>query len=350
MKSIRSNVEKQSAPLIEGNKVIFLWQGKTAPQLRGDFTDWERGLPISLEKSGKGLWEYEVEFPEDAYIEYAYFIGDKRLTDPLNPRRVANGIGSYNQYFFMPKARRTPLSYYQRDVPRGRVTRYTLPTRNLVAGKERTVYLYQPPVSEPSPLLVVWDGRDYLQRGKLVQIVDNLIHQKRILPLAMAMVDNGKSARFAEYGCSESSLVFLMELVLPLAKAELNIIDSAENQASYGVLGASMGGLMAIYTALRFPGIFGKVISQSGAFSFGRQDAVIFELIKRFDIRSTKICMAVGVYDFIHLLEANRRLYQLLVEGGYDITYQEYPAGHNYPAWRDEVWRGLEATFEPQLD
>jgi enterochelin esterase-like enzyme len=346
MKTIRNKLNNQPAPLIEGNKVTFLWQGETAPQLQGDFTDWERGQPINLEKVEKGLWIYETEFPEDAYIEYNYHVGDKRLGDPLNPRRVANGTGNYNQYFFMPKAKRTPLSFYHSGAPRGRVTRYELPTRNLIAGKERAVYLYQPSTGEPCPLLVVWDGRDYLKRGKLAQIVDNLIFQKRINPIAMALVENGKSARFAEYGCSESSLVFLLDLVLPLAKAELNVMEIAENKASYGVLGASMGGLMAIYTALRFPEIFGKVISQSGAFSFGRHDAVIFELIKRFDLHSTKIWMDVGVYDFVHLLEANRRLHPLLVERGYDVTYQEYPAGHNYSAWRDEVWQGLEVLFK----
>jgi enterochelin esterase-like enzyme len=35
----------------------------------------------------------------------------------------------------------------------------------------------------------------------------------------------------------------------------------------------------------------------------------------------------------------------LLLGRGYDVTYREFNAGHNYPAWRDDVWRGLEALF-----
>jgi enterochelin esterase-like enzyme len=346
MISIRSRLKNEPAPLIDGNKVTFVWQGEEAPQLLGDFTDWESGRPVTLKEAEKGVWLYEVEFPEDAYIEYNYMDGDQRLKDPLNPRRVLNGISGYNHYFFMPRAHRTPLSYYKKGAPRGRVIRYQLPTRNLIAGNTRTVYLYQPPTTEPCPLVVVWDGRDYLQRGKLAQIVDNLILQERICPIAMALVENGRYARFAEYGCSDSTLIFLMEKVLPLAEAELNLINISEQPGAYGVLGASMGGLMALYTAIRFPEIFGNVISQSGAFRYGIHDSVIFEWIKKFDLRSIRIWMDVGVYDFVDLLEANRRLYPQMVGRGYDVTYQEFPAGHNYPAWRNEVWQGLEVMFK----
>jgi enterochelin esterase family protein len=35
----------------------------------------------------------------------------------------------------------------------------------------------------------------------------------------------------------------------------------------------------------------------------------------------------------------------MLNQMGYPLTYREYHAGHNYPAWRDEIWRGLEALY-----
>jgi enterochelin esterase family protein len=53
--------------------------------------------------------------------------------------------------------------------------------------------------------------------------------------------------------------------------------------------------------------------------------------------------MDVGRYEW--LLEPNRRLHALLQEHGYDVTYREYNAGHNFPAWRNDVWRGLELAF-----
>ena len=50
-------------------------------------------------------------------------------------------------------------------------------------------------------------------------------------------------------------------------------------------------------------------------------------------------------YYFKSLLPANRDMADLLSARGYPVTYREYPGGHNYPAWRDEVWRGLEKLF-----
>jgi enterochelin esterase family protein len=185
---------------------------------------------------------YEAEFPDDAYIEYAYQLGEDRIRDPLNPRRSPNGTGDYNHFFYMPKAARTPLSYYHRGVPRGRVIRCHLPTRNLLSGKDRLVYLYQPHNTQPCPPVVVWDGRDYLHRGRLTCIIDNLIYQNRIQPIALAMVDNGGKASFTEYGCRESTLVILLEMVLPYADKELNLLDVTAHIGSFGVIGASMGG------------------------------------------------------------------------------------------------------------
>jgi enterochelin esterase family protein len=38
-------------------------------------------------------------------------------------------------------------------------------------------------------------------------------------------------------------------------------------------------------------------------------------------------------------------MYALLQERMYNVAYREYSGGHNYTAWRDDVWRGLEKSF-----
>jgi len=103
-----------------------------------------------------------------------------------------------------------------------------------------------------------------------------------------------------------------------------------------------MGGVMTLYTAFRLPDIFGFVLSQSGAFCrFGR-DYVVFELVRECKKKPINLWMDIGKFDFQSLIQANHRMYELLVETGYNVTLHEYNAGHNYPAWRDNVWRGLE--------
>ena len=73
------------------------------------------------------------------------------------------------------------------------------------------------------------------------------------------MVANGGPARTVEYTCSEATLAFLLQKVLPSARRELNLVDETREPGVHGVLGASLGGLIALYTGLRAPEVFGHV-------------------------------------------------------------------------------------------
>jgi len=39
-------------------------------------------------------------------------------------------------------------------------------------------------------------------------------------------------------------------------------------------------------------------------------------------------------------------MYALLKEKNYPVKYHEFSAGHNFTAWRDDIWRGLEALYK----
>lgn len=336
----------EGTPLIDGETVTFVWHGPNSPQLLGDFNDWERGpKPLKLKRVGPDLWARQMEFPREAYVEYAFVRGGRRVCDPLNPRHTWNGVNADNNFFHMPDAAPTPLAKRQRAAPHGTLTRHIIKTPYLIVGGKRMVYLYQPPTKAPCPLIVVYDGPDYLRRANLVNIVENLLAQGRIRPVALAFVENGGQARFIEYACSESTVLFVEHEVLPLAQKHMRLVDLKKSPGAYGVLGASLGGLMALYTGLRRPRIFGNVLSQSGAFIARTHEQVIYNLVTEGPLRPLTIWMEVGLYDIADLLPGNRRMLELLVDKGYRVTYREYSAGHNYPAWRDEVWRGLEALF-----
>ena len=331
-------------PLIDGGKVTFLWEGDTAPHLIDDLHGWEPN-PQPLQRIAPGLWACSFDLPQDAYLEYAFLdtVADERVRDPYNKHRIWNGINGYNHFFYMPDAAPTPLVRRRNDVPRGTVTKHILPAWMLEDEGKRTVHLYQPPIDEPVPLLVVYDGNDYLRRGKLAVIVDNLIAEKRIRPLAMAFLWNGGKRRFVEYACSEATLAWIDHEVLPLARRELNLLDIEKHPSAYGILGASMGGLMALYTGLRMPQVFGKVLSQSGAFHFEQFDTITVEMVQHLPKRDIRIWMDAGKLEW--LLESSQKMANLLKSKDYDVTYRELTGGHCYTAWRNDVWRGLEVLF-----
>ena len=334
--------------MLDDQTVTFVWEGQTAPLLVGDFTDWQNGPPLTPVRQAPQVWSYSLTLPQDSYIEYAYFSDvaeDQRLLDPFNRRKVNNGLGSYNQFFYMPGRSPTPLTRRQRGTLPGRIISAALPTQEIVYGKERKVHLYHPPAAGPYPLVLVWDGQDFLRRARLPVILDNLIYSRQIRPLALAMVESRGPVRSLEYTCNDLSLGFVVECVLPFVRQNLDLVDIDHHPGAFGVLGASMGGLMALYAGLRLPGIFGQVLSMSGVFSSPGYDTVVYDLARSAGPGALRIWMEVGCYDFQNLLESNRRMSSLLQERGFNLWYGEYPAGHNYTAWRDEIGAGLIHLF-----
>ncbi|MGZ9235833.1 MAG: alpha/beta hydrolase [Anaerolineales bacterium] len=341
-------------PVVDGNRATFFWEGEFAPQLISDLSGWEdRPKPFKRVSPGpkfgsdRPIWSCSLSLPRDAYLEYAFFDpnSQEKILDPLNGQTVSNGVGSRNNFFYMPESTPSPLAVRRADVRSGTLTRHRVDADLLRDNGERDVYLYQPPTGGAVPLLVVYDGSDYFQRGKLATIVDNLIAAKRIRPIAMAFLQNGKSRRTVEYFCSDATIAWLDQEVLPLAREHLRLLKIEQQPGAYGVLGASAGGLMSMYTGLRMSEIFGKVLCQAGLFSLDGRDFAVTDLVRYNHARDLKIWMDVGTLD--DLLEDNRRMIALLDRKRYNVTYREFSAGHNYTAWRDDVWRGLEEMFPP---
>jgi len=351
-KNILTRLQTEGNPLVDGKRVTFYWMGDWAPYLIDDLHEWEdqpqplRLLPAPVPGSDRPAWFTSFNLSRNAYLEYAFYDPHtkQRHPDPFNPRSVDNGVGSRNHFFYMPEAAPTPLAAPRKDIKHGLITRHVVETWMLADEGRREVHLYHPPVKGRVPLLIVYDGTDYLRRGKLAVLVDNLIAEKRIRPLAIAFLQNGKSHRGVEYACSDATIAWLDHIILPLAREHLNLLNIQRNPGAYGVLGASFGGLMSTYTGLRMPEIFGKVLSQSGVFESEGRDFAAVDLIRAGQAHDQlNIWMDVGKLE--GLLKDNRRLQPLLKEKGYNVIYREFSGGHCYTAWRGDVWRGLEALF-----
>jgi len=334
-------------PVVHGNKATFIWRGDFGPHLISDVHGWDATQKPRLFKqtSNHTIWSCSLAVPRDAYVEYAFYdpFTQKKIPDPLNGQTVSNGMGSRNHFFYMPESMPSPFSMRRADVRSGTITRHRVDADFLQDDAQRDVYLYKPPASGPVPLLIVYDGYDYLHRARLATIVDNLIADKRIRPIAIAFLQNGRSRRTVEYFCSDATIYWLEREVLPLARTHMRLLNIEDYSGAYGVLGASAGGLMSFYTGLRMPEIFGKVLCQAAVFSIDGRDFAAVDLVRFGQGRDLQIWMDVGTLD--ELLEDNRRMIALLDKRQYNVTYREFSAGHNYTAWRNDIWRGLEAMF-----
>ncbi|MGB9800528.1 MAG: alpha/beta hydrolase-fold protein [Thermanaerothrix sp.] len=332
---------KYSSPFITDHNVTFLWEGPHCPMLIGDFNLWDIQKAIPLESKNTTIWETTLAFPPDAYIEYCFIVDGCRTLDPKNPRKVRNGTGGVNNYFYMPQA--APSPYLKPRKLRGRVLHYSIRDELRLSNPSRKIILYQPDAPGPYPLLVVFDGKEYLERARIISIIENLLEDQKIRPVALALIPNAGTSRFVEYACNDSTVSFVVNRVLPLAQENLNLLDIRRNPGAYAIMGASMGGTMALYVALRHPEIFGKVISQGGAFRLFDEDFSIFEMVDRPFVPPIQIWMDVGRFDFVY--EANQRIHHILVKKGYNVAYREVNGGHNYTTWRNDLPNGLMRLF-----
>lgn len=345
---------KDGNPFIDTDRVVFIWEGESAPYLVGDFNNWDekstrfkRVSPKLIPDTKKSIWSCTLTLPRDAYIEYAFHdpVTQKNFLDPLNKKSVNNGNEGRNNFFYMPETMPSPFPMRRADVTPGALTKHSVETRWLRDDYERNIHLYRPLVKESVPLLIIFDGQDYLQRGKLAVIVDNLIADKRIQPIAMAFLPGAGRWRNLEYACSDGTLLWIEEIILPLAEDKLNLLDIKKHPGVFGVLGSSLGGTMSVYAGLRISDVFGKVISQAGAFTYPTREFSVVDLARNRQANDIQIWMDVGNLDF--LLDDNRRMSTLLKDNDYNITYRECSGAHNYTTWRNDVWRGLELMFPP---
>ncbi len=372
MKSfLLERVRAEGTPLIDGRvtrdgvpfsadgpdcHATFVWQGKKPPALTGDFNFWagdgggqSSNAPLLLEQVEPNVWATTLKFPRNAYVEYIFLKNKKRVNDPFNARKSPNGIGGINNYFYAPHAQPTLFLKTSRKIQRGRVTSHMLQVGPLVIGNERQVHLYQPPTQEPAALIVALDGQDYLRRAKLPTLLDNLFAQNKIPPLAVVMLESstaGKgSARMSEYACNELTLIFLLKFVVPFAQEHLKLMDWKKQKGAYGIMGASMGGLMSLFTGLRAPEVFGHVISHAGAFEFLDFPTSTFTWLTQTKTQP-RVWLDVGQMDW--LLEPNRRMHKALRRNKFDVKYREYYAYHNWPAWRNVLPDALTWAFPPK--
>jgi enterochelin esterase-like enzyme len=363
--SIESAVDRArhaGSPLVDTSGATFVWLGEgPGPIVFGDWCGWEPGGGLRLEQHDGG-WAGRLELPPDAYVEYALLHRGRRVPDPLNPNRVDNGFDKWNEQLWMPRATRRLEAVRDRDAPAGPVLKGRVRLPFLAAPpRERRLDLYLPApelAPEPAelPLLLILDGPDYLERGKLHRTLDALIADGAMAPVAAAFIANSPDARAVEYGASDFTLAALADTVVPAAEERLGLrpqrADTPPGRAT--ILGSSLGGLMALHAVARRPDVFGAGIAQSTSAMLDDADLPgplpqvrlsTIALIEATIAPPVRLWLDAG--DMEPLAGPNDRLAALLADRGWDVTYRRQHGGHNQTSWAEGLLDALPAIFPP---
>src|SRR5262249_6163494 len=111
----------------------------------------------------------------------------KLRADPYNHNRV----GTQQSLCELPLAPSSPFTLVRREVPAGEVHAHKITSARL--GNTRNVHVYMPPGFDvthgPYPLVVLFDGIDYLAAIPSPIILDNLIAQELLPPTIAIFID-----------------------------------------------------------------------------------------------------------------------------------------------------------------
>jgi enterochelin esterase family protein len=348
----------RALPIVEDGFITFVYRGRAdAVRLR----HWIYGLRTADDLArvpGTDLWYLVMEIPSGSRVEYKFEVSRGRrvrwLEDPANPNRaydpfgansVAHGWGYHTPDWTQPDP----------GAPEGTLEERVF--RSDALGGDRRISLYRPArfrESRRHPLLIVHDGGDYLEYAALKTVLDNLINRLEIPGLVAALTH--PPDRMEQYRDNEAHARYLTHELVPQLEAELPLVGTPEGRC---LMGASLGGVAALSTAVRHPGFYGRLLLQSGSFAFsdigGHGRGPVFDPIADFmnsfrrkpSSVSEKVFVSCGIYE--SLIYENRSLVPLLQETGMEVRFVEARDGHNWENWRDRLRTGLSWLFPGPL-
>ncbi len=343
-----SNVRGAKYPqIMPDGSALFRLRAPEAQKIQLDL-----GKKYDMARNSEGIWEVTTDSLTEGFHYYSLVIDGLAVADPASETfygmgRMASGI-------------EVPFSgddyYAARDVPHGElaIKRYF----STVTNTWRQFWIYKPAgydanTDQKYPVLYILHGggedeRGWATQGKTDLILDNLIAAGKAKPMLVVMPD-GNMAGQQSFG--EMTLrMFERELkhsIIPFVEKNYRAEAAPGNRA---LAGLSMGGLQTLYVGINNTEMFPYL----GVFSSGW-------------ITPAQNDLAEKQYDYIKNNPAKMsalRLFWISMGGKEDIawnncqvmlkkldglnvkyTYSEYPGGHTWPVWRNNLYNFAQLIF-----
>jgi enterochelin esterase-like enzyme len=304
-------------------------------------------------KNGEGVWEVTTDSLSEGFHYYSLIIDGVAVADPASETfygmgRMASGI-------------EVPFKgdgyYAVKAVPHGeiRIKRYY----SSLTKTWRRFFIYTPPDYDMNtrvryPVLYLLHGggedeRGWATQGKTDLILDNLIADNKANPMLVVMLDGNVLLPGFGQDFLQQFEAELTHCIIPFVESNYRAETDSKNRA---LAGLSMGGLQTLYSGINNTELF----SYLGVFSSGwilpRQNGI-----------------AEAQYDFMKKnsdrINGNLKLFWIAMGGKKDIAYQncqvmlskfdeinikyiysEYPGGHTWPVWRNNLYNFAQLLFK----
>ncbi|MGI8989647.1 MAG: alpha/beta hydrolase [Bryobacteraceae bacterium] len=249
-----ADLKKGIAVLGQGPDFIWAIDSASKPSL---FVDGAAG-PSMKQIQGANLWfatgKLKTGMPHTFYY-------------PVDGNRFG---GSYDLPAYGPE------SYAKPGVPQGTLSEKMVHASKIYDGMTSDYWIYVPAQYDPKTpaALMVWqDGPTYNQRDggrtRILDAVDNLIHEKKIPVMIQVFIAPGKirekAMRSIEYDTVNDTYArFLRDELLVEVQKKYSLRNDGYSR---GITGLSSGGICAFNVAWQQPDQFSRVLSWIGSFT-----------------------------------------------------------------------------------
>jgi enterochelin esterase-like enzyme len=304
-------------------------------------------------KNSEGIWEVTTDSLTEGFHYYSLLVDGFAIADPSSETfygmgRMASGI-------------EVPFKgddYYAiKDVPHGEVCiKYYYST---VFNEWRRFYIYKPAgydvnISEKYPVLYILHGggedeRGWASQGKTDLILDNLIAENKAKPMLVVIPDGNVNVQ----GFGENTLrMFERELklcIIPFVEKNYRAETSSWNRA---LAGLSMGGIQTLYVGINNTDLF----SYLGVFSSGwilplqndladKQNDFMKKNLDKIKNNLKLLWIGIGGKEDIAYNNCQRMISRFN-EMNLNYTYSDYPGGHAWPVWRNNLFNFAQLLFK----
>jgi enterochelin esterase family protein len=222
-----------------------------------------------------------------------------------------------------------------------------------ILGNEREVHVYLPAGYDGGerrfPLLVVNDGKDWLSDAHLANTLDHLIGRS-VAPVVVAFVELPQAAARQEFGGDKSAdyVRMLAEELVPLLDEKYRTVAEPGSRA---IMGVGAGALMATWSAVARPDVFGMAagcsyylanpeapaLAEAIAGSSGAEKPRSWIAWNRYEIRRAEWNVDLG--------RDSRRVAEMLESQGFAVEAREALDSAGWGSWRVRAAEFLKEMF-----
>ena len=310
------------------------------------------GKKYNMVKGADGVWEVTTDSLSEGIHYYSLIIDGVTVADPAS--ETFYGMSRMASCIEVPF---TGDKYYEeRNVPHGdiRIKRYY----SDVTNSWRNFYMYTPPGYDKNttvsyPVLYIMHGGGEDQRGWAIQgktdlILDNLLADKKAVPMIVVMVDgNLPSSGFGEEGLKLYEKE-LKQAVIPFVEKNYRVKTDANSRA---LAGLSMGGIQTLYTGIKNTNMFAYL----GVFSSGWFTNQPELSNPQYDFMKNNAAMINSNLKQLWISQGGKEdiafenckvMRAKLDEMKINYKYSEYPGGHTWPVWRNNLFNFAQLLFK----